>query len=351
MDKNDLKLLLSKHNHFTNQLKSLVESLLIANNIKYHIIEHRTKELESLTEKIDRKQLKDVSNVTDLSGIRIIVYYQDDIDKIEKIIESNFKIDKENSIDKSKLYKSNEFGYLSVHYIASLNNEREKLTEWKSSKNLKAEIQVRTVLQHSWASISHELSYKKGYEIPKQLERKLYRLAGLFELADEEFLNIREKHEILFNQLKAKDLSNTIDEESINLLTLKYIFEEDRNTEIFKFIEAEAEKAGFHESEELMNTRNYLSDINHMSKILKINTVEEFYEVLNKNKSLYHAFFSKLIEKNESTVWYGDLEFYTSLSLILAMEKEQLELLESSSKWSNSILKLIIEAVIEVKKL
>lgn len=185
MDKSGLKLLLDKHTHFTNQLYYLIQSLLVASDVKYQIVESRTKDIDSLNDKIDRKKINDINDVTDLSGIRIIVYYQDDIDKIEKIIDDNFIIDKENSVDKSKLYKSNEFGYLSVHYIVQLNQDRENLTEWKHSKNLKAEIQVRTVLQHSWASISHELSYKKGYEIPKPLERKLYRLAGLFELADE----------------------------------------------------------------------------------------------------------------------------------------------------------------------
>jgi hypothetical protein len=56
---------------------------------------------------------------------------------------------------------------------------------------LKAEIQIRSILQHAWAEIEHDLGYKTSGEIPKTARRQFARLAGLLELADDEFVKIR----------------------------------------------------------------------------------------------------------------------------------------------------------------
>lgn len=352
MDRNKIKLEISKHKLFTNHLKNLIESLLQVNNVNYHIIEGRTKDIDSIIDKIDRKQINEIKEVTDLSGVRIITYYQDNIDVIEKIILENFKIDEPNSVNKSNLYKSNEFGYLSVHYIVSLNRQRQKLDEWKNFVGLKAEIQVRTVLQHSWASISHELSYKKKYEIPKQLERKLYRLAGLFELADEEFLNIREEHKNLFNELKNNNINNNIDDEKINRLTLNYLFAEDKKLDIINFIGNKALEAGFlidHEEYIETKRKNYLSEIMKISKMLGIKTISDFQNVLIKNKDLYFKYFKILIDNNQ-TSWYGESQFFISLALMLELNNEQLKQFEDEAKWSSSILEIIEKAINELKR-
>ena len=194
MEKDKLRELISKHKLFTPIISELIKSLLISEEIKFHVVECRTKEIHSLEQKISRKKIQTLKSITDLSGIRIILYYQDDVDKVNSLLRKNFKIDESNSIDKAEILETNEFGYLSVHYIVQLDSKRNKLPEWKSYSKLKAEVQVRTVLQHSWASISHELSYKRKIEIPKGLSRKLFRLAGLFELADEQFMLIRDEH-------------------------------------------------------------------------------------------------------------------------------------------------------------
>jgi hypothetical protein len=54
------------------------------------------------------------------------------------------------------------------------------------------EIQIRTVLQHAWAEIEHDLGYKTVFAVPRDIRREFSRVAGLLEIADESFSRIRE---------------------------------------------------------------------------------------------------------------------------------------------------------------
>lgn len=73
----------------------------------------------------------------------------------------------------------------------SLNKERGFLKEYSAFKDLKLEIQIRSILQHTWAEIEHDIGYKSELEVPKSIRRKFSRMAGLLELADQEFDAIR----------------------------------------------------------------------------------------------------------------------------------------------------------------
>ena len=167
---------------------------LVENSIKPHQLEFRLKDKDSFTKKLIRKNFKykSLEQVTDILGFRLVTYFEDDIDIIEKIIIKEFEIDYENSIDKRKM-EVDKFGYRSVHYVVSLNKERLKLTEYKDFKKIKFEIQIRSILQHSWAEIEHDIGYKGASEIPSSAKRTFYRVAALLEQADIEFTKLRQE--------------------------------------------------------------------------------------------------------------------------------------------------------------
>lgn len=164
------------------KVMSMINEALAANNISITAVEGRVKKEKSLAGKLELKghKYRTLSDITDILGVRVITLYTEDVDKIAAIAENMFEIDWENSVDKRKMHQLNSFGYNSLHYICRL-----------PGQDFRFEIQMRTTLQHMWASMHHDTGYKSDVEIPAEYIRSLNRLAGMLELADDEFSRIR----------------------------------------------------------------------------------------------------------------------------------------------------------------
>ncbi len=180
---------------FTDKMKSLVELILHKQNIPIHSVASRTKTKDSLENKVANAGHKydHLEKITDLVGIRIITYYEDQIDQVAKLIRQEFCVDEDNSVDKRKMLAPDRFGYLSLHLIVNLSAEQAKLPEYEQFKECKVEIQIRSILQHAWAEIEHDLEYKNQANVTDETRRHFSRLAGLLEFADLEFEKIRDQ--------------------------------------------------------------------------------------------------------------------------------------------------------------
>ena len=104
--------------------------------------------------------------------MRIITYFAEEVDAVAQLIEREFTIDRKNSIDKRMALDPDQFGYLSVHYIVSLAANRSQLPEYAALSGLSAEIQIRSILQHAWAEIEHDLGYKSQTAVPRDVVRQ-----------------------------------------------------------------------------------------------------------------------------------------------------------------------------------
>ena len=193
---------------FRNKMESLIMQLLKTNQINFHHINSRIKSKDSLSNKLLRKQgYRSLRDITDTVGCRIISYFEDDVDKIAGIIEKEFAVDKENSVDKRRV-EYDRFGYQSLHYVVSLNKRRTRLTENKHFKDLKFEIQIRSILQHSWAEIEHDIGYKGKHAIPEIGKRRFARISALLETADLEFVALRNELKVYEKEVKKQIKEN-----------------------------------------------------------------------------------------------------------------------------------------------
>ena len=121
-------------------------------------------------------------------------------------MRAHFDIDWSNSEDVSQRLKPTEFGYRSVHYIVQVNPAKlktaridvevpaelmgfseETLGPLAAGRPLKAEIQVRTLLEHAAASLGHDSIYKTEIQVPGRIKRQHATLSAMLEDVDTGF--------------------------------------------------------------------------------------------------------------------------------------------------------------------
>jgi putative GTP pyrophosphokinase len=198
----------------SEKTKKFLSSLLSSKGIVPHSITNREKTPEELREKITREgEVADAlfNGITDLAGVRVIAYFPSDVDKIVDLIENAFNIDSKHSKDKRLCSDPAIFGYASVHFVVEFKPEMLKLSEYAPFYKMKCEIQVRTILQHAWAEIEHNLVYKSPVEIPFRVRRRFACLAGLLEIADREFESLRRDEMAVRQAIQSRIVKVNID--------------------------------------------------------------------------------------------------------------------------------------------
>lgn len=174
------------YEEFAEQVLNVLKSIIQQKEpeIKIAAFSRRAKDIESLRKKLRKDKYGVDCEITDLAGVRIITYSRKDINIIADIVKESFKIDTNNSVNKTSTLGNDKVGYRGDHYVIMYDEGRLNMPENRKFANLKCEIQITSLIAHTWSEITHEKGYKFEGELPKELERRKNLLAGMLELAD-----------------------------------------------------------------------------------------------------------------------------------------------------------------------
>ena len=155
-------------------------------------IQSRLKSQVSIMQKLDKKGLlinreNIEENIYDIAGVRVICAYEDDIYRMAEALTKQADIELVRVKDYIKEPKPN--GYRSLHLIVKVPVYFEE-----SVKKVYAEIQIRTVAMDFWASLEHQLKYKKSnIENPEHLMQQLKQCSDMITLTDRYMMKIRKE--------------------------------------------------------------------------------------------------------------------------------------------------------------
>lgn len=196
-----------------------LDAIAAESGIRTFQVQHRVKGEKSLAGKLIRRGgwYDSFEQLTDIMGARVICYFNDDVDRMGALVEKEFVVDRENSSDKRQLIDAESFGYLSLHYIASLpksDEYPEELCHWRF------EIQIRTCLQHIWSDIEHDTGYKSEFGVPRAVQRGYARISALLELADDEFVRMRDLMSDYTESVRQSIIDDTAEDVPIDTVSL-----------------------------------------------------------------------------------------------------------------------------------
>lgn len=214
---------LKRHGFYTDLasvVKRILEESLKRRNINVHSVNARAKDPSSFGKKASQPSDEDPTKpkytnplvqITDLAGIRIITYFPSTLAEIDDMPPEEFSVI-ERTNKGAKLIEEDRFGYQSIHYLVKLTTHRTRLPEYGPFADTTAEIQVRTILQHAWAEIEHDIQYKSTSVIPTEIRRRFMSLAGMLEIADREFQAIQDADRKLTDEARSRVEEGQLDQ-------------------------------------------------------------------------------------------------------------------------------------------
>ncbi len=153
-------------------------------------IKTRLKSYASIKEKLERRGLvatpDQIENgLNDVAGVRVICSFLDDV---YAVADALLKQDDITLITKKDYIKNpKQNGYRSLHLIIEV-----PIFLQHSKHMVKVEIQLRTIAQDFWASLEHQMRYKKNFIFTEEMAKELLECANLSSALDERMEKLNE---------------------------------------------------------------------------------------------------------------------------------------------------------------
>lgn len=157
------------------------------------MIKSRVKKPKSIIEKLQRRGLEIslesvINNLDDVAGIRVICSFVDDIYEVADMLIRQDDIKVITIKDYIKNPKPN--GYRSYHMIIEI-----PVFFSDRKKPMRVEVQIRTIAMDFWASLDHQLKYKKEFGDSEEIGLELKECADIIAQTDIKMLDIRKRIE------------------------------------------------------------------------------------------------------------------------------------------------------------
>ena len=124
--------------------------------------------------------------LSDIAGIRVLCAYIDDIYEISRMLSRQTDVRIINVKDYIKAPKDN--GYRSYHMIVEI-----PVYFSDEVRPVRCEIQIRTIAMDFWATLDHDMQYKKEVEDAEEIMRELKECADIIHMTDEKMMRLRER--------------------------------------------------------------------------------------------------------------------------------------------------------------
>jgi predicted RNase H-like nuclease/ppGpp synthetase/RelA/SpoT-type nucleotidyltranferase len=192
----------------TDRVVGLVTTLLDDAGINYLSVTGRAKSVASFAAKAARQvagravYADPLREITDQIGVRVVTYLRSDVTAVADLLTDQLRVLDDRDMGEETASQG-RFGYASRHLLVTspdrrtgpVTGARRGPAAHDVLREHRAQVQVRTVLQHAWAEFEHAIRYKGT--IPEEhapdLDRRFTLAAGLLELADREFTLIRDR--------------------------------------------------------------------------------------------------------------------------------------------------------------
>ncbi|WP_162236953.1 hypothetical protein [Agreia sp. Leaf283] len=191
-----------KEGHYETALQTLKSDLeaRIGKDPRIHLhdVQARVKSRGSFEAKVRKDPSRDVEDVL---GVRVITYFRDDAKWVEQLIRDMLMIREGTYSNKADKLDDREFGYRSIQFVAEVpplgygTTRQDGVSNGILPKALSpnvVEIQIRTVLEHAWAEVEHDVYARRDTPTSRSIRRRFALTAALIENADEQLETLRD---------------------------------------------------------------------------------------------------------------------------------------------------------------
>jgi putative GTP pyrophosphokinase len=190
--------MMTKYNCAIREIRTKFEVLndelsIRSNRNPIHGIYSRIKNPRSILDKLHRKGMDLTmdnvrTEINDIAGVRVICDFADDIYEIADMLLKQDDIKLISYKDYIRAPKPN--GYRSYHMIVET-----PVFFSEGKEMMKVEVQLRTIAMDFWASLEHELRYKKDLDKKtlNQISEDLLNCANTIADVDNQMMNIKDQ--------------------------------------------------------------------------------------------------------------------------------------------------------------